>query len=271
MSSIQRVAFSVVVAVAFPFLAAAPSSGEVVGIEVINFTDGVLEFAETPFFVPADPNNALSHLTLATLHLPEIINDPSFPPGSGGPGDPTDPNDPTDDGEFLWWDVEIKVSVDPSQLNPNTGQPNEPVMLAIDKDVFNNTDRTWTDFHMTLGMGLGDQFMESDEFDFLFFKPDPPPIEKTGAFPPAPMKMDEPVAPDSLWWFAGENYPGVPPGGVPVFWLGIQIPPEKFMPSPTGAPGMAVFTLRQHASVPEPTTIVLAGLALALYGARRRA
>ncbi|MEM8945963.1 MAG: hypothetical protein AAGD11_12375 [Planctomycetota bacterium] len=197
-------------------------------------------------FFPVGSSGA--HLSLATGALTETI----------GQFDPA-----TTDG--LWWDVDLKVTASPNDIDPSTGRPRGPVMIAIDKDVFNLTQYHWTDFHMTIGMrGPNGQFMESDEFDFLFFKDLPEPIEKRGKFANPPMK-DEPVAPDNLWWFEDAANPGVDPGDWAQFWLGIQIPPSKFNDM-----GMAQIVLREHASIPEPAGLALAAIAVAMATARRR-
>lgn len=124
-------------------------------------------------------------------------------------------------------------------------------MIAVDKDVFNETFTHWTDFHMELGVGLGSAFQP---YDGLEFKTDPAPIEQAGAFPNPPMSM----SPHDLWWLADGQYPGVPgiPGGPDAslgssarFWLGINIPNALF---DSGSVGdgfdgeWAMITLRQH-------------------------
>lgn len=223
-----------------------PPTGPMVTVENIEFLGlqgGENNVDVTGFnFFPVGTTGA--HLDLATGHIQELVGDPTTPDG-------------------LWWDIEFKVTASPNDTDPS-GRPLQPVMLAIDKDVRNMTRFHWTDFHMTLGMKdpATGEFMESDEFDFLYFKDDPAAKETTGYFDDPPMK-DEPVAPDNLWWMGGT---GVKPGEVAVFWLGIQIPPHKFGPD-----GMATFVLREHASIPEPATwglmAVAGGLAIA---ARRR-
>jgi hypothetical protein len=221
-----------------------PPSGPMVLVENIEFLrvsggENNVDVANFNFF-PVGSSGA--HLDLATGKIEEEIGDPTTTNG-------------------LWWDVDFKVTVSPNDIDTSTGLPRQPVMLAIDKDVRNFTRWHWTDFHMTLGMRTATGFMESDEFDFLYFKDEPPSKETTGFFDDPPMK-DEPVAPDSLWWMGGN---GVKPGEVAVFWLGIQIPPDKFVD------GMAQFVLREHASIPEPATIyLLVSSSFALLFRRRR-
>ncbi len=218
---------------------------EVLGIRIYEVA-GDLGIESATFF-PVGTSGA--HFSLDTLYVLERA-------GSTGAPDPL---------RNLWWDLGIEVAVTPNMATMGA-------MIAIDKDVINRTPFRWTDFHMTLGMGFGDNFMESNESDLLFFKPNPPPMEKSGAFPNPPM-TDEPIDPDSLWWGPDPNFPGVPPGGPPaIFWLGINVPASKFEPNPTGGPAIARFTLRQHATIPEPSGLVLAaGLAVAAAWARRQA
>jgi hypothetical protein len=213
---------------------------EVTDIQVIG-TAGDLSFQQQ--FIQ------IGHFELPTIDVDETVSD--------GTPDP-------DPRRNLWWDLEIKVTADPTAAEFGA-------MIAFDKDVRNNTRFLWTDYHMTLGMGLGPNFMESDEFDNLYFKTDPPPVEKSQ--PPKfanPPMYDEPNAPDNLWWFADPPAPGVKPGELAVFWLGINIPPSKFMVDAAGGPAMATITLRQHASIPEPTSLVLAGCVLAIVSMLRR-
>ena len=79
--------------------------------------------------------------------------------------------------------------------------------------------------------------------------------------------FDEPIAPDNLWFLA-ENAPGLAPGDIANFWIGITVPDDI-----DGVlDGQAVFTLRQLgsvAAVPEPASIAiwsLIGLCFAGFG-----
>lgn len=226
-----------------------PPTGDMPTVANIEFLDLIggednVDVTGFNFFEINDPN---AHLGLATGSIAETVGDPTTTAG-------------------LWWDIDLKVSVPVGELDPSTGRPREPVMLGIDKDVLNETRWRWTDFHMTIGMRdpVTGEFMESDEFDFLFFKTDPAPRTHDGLFDDPP-EMDEPVAPDNLDWFA-RNSPGVLPGQTAFFWLGIQIPPHKFDPQT----GMARIVLREHATIPEPATIaLLACSGLALVSLRR--
>ncbi len=226
-----------------------PPTGPMVNVVDIEFlgVSGGESNVEVPAFNFFSVGSAGAHLNLATGHINEVVHNPATNKG-------------------LWWDIDLKVTVSLNDLDTLTGQPQLPVMLAIDKDVLNQTRWRWTDFHMTLGMrGPDGSFMESDEFDFLFFKDTPPSINTSGHFDNPPMQ-DEPVAPDNLWWFAN-NTPGVLPGELAKFWLGIQIPPSKFDPGT----GMARFVLREHATVPEPATVaLLVSLGMGLLATRRR-
>jgi len=187
----------------------------------------VAPVSPVPLFIPA--NNPNAHV-FATMVLPETILDPTTPPTGR---------------EVAWWDVLIKVTA------ATTGALNEDVMISIDKDVLNNTRFHWADFHMELGRGIGAAFERSGEFDFLFFKDEPPPISSDGKFMNPP-SQDDAAAPDVLWWdWKPPVNPGVKPGELARFWLGINVPRELFVD------GMATFTLRQHATIPEPTTVVL--------------
>jgi hypothetical protein len=194
----------------------------------------VAPVSPVPLFIPANDPNA--HV-FATMVLPETVLDPTQPPIGR---------------EVAWWDVLIKVTT------ATAGPLNEDVMISIDKDVLNQTQYYWTDFHMELGRGIGGEFQQSNEFDFLFFKTVPPPFSVDGKFMNPP-KQDEPVAPDVLWWdWNPPVNPGAKPGELARFWLGINVPREMFVD------GMATFTLREHATIPEPT--VFAMLLAALLG-----
>jgi len=195
-----------------------------------------------PVFIPA--NNPNAHV-FATMILPETVLDPTQPPMGR---------------TVAWWDVILTV------FAPATGTINQDVMISIDKDVYNHTRFHWTDFHMELGRGIGAAFVPSGESDFLFFKDQPPPISVDGKFMNPP-SQDDAAAADVLWWdWKPPVNPGAKPGELARFWLGINVPREMFNPN-----GVAVFTLREHATIPEPATIVLVSLAVVgLSGAVRR-
>ena len=147
-------------------------SGTVSNIEIVDVVPGSGIDVPNQEFIPAPEG----HFELATLNIEEVVSFQS---------------EPANEEQVAWWDVEIKVTRE---------EPDVGVMIAIDKTVINEMDVRFSDFHMTVGTGTGDDFRESDELDFLFFKTDPEPLEETGRFrnPPG---YDEPVAPDNLWWF----------------------------------------------------------------------
>ena len=122
-------------------LASVSANAQISNIEVINVEGDAVVVGN---FI----GNA--HLDLPTLQL---IEDVTGPPG-GATGN-----------EIAWWDVEIRVTQSPTA--PSDG------MISIDKDVLNLTDRHWTDFHISIGTGVGAGFVVSDEFDFLHFKNNP--------------------------------------------------------------------------------------------------
>jgi hypothetical protein len=230
---------------------------DVAGIDVANLTDNTVRLAippdvvppngsEVPVFRPASDQHA--HFEMPTLVLPETV----LPTTATGK-------------EVAWWDTEITV------VKGTSSPPEQDVMISIDKDVYNDTKYHWTDFHMELLRipPTGGEPKLSDEFDFLFFKDEPPPISTDGKFMDPP-KKDEPVAPDQLWWdYNPPANPGVWPGELARFWFGINVPAEMF------EGGVARFILREHATIPEPTALALLstamiGLTLAIRNRRMR-
>ncbi len=220
----------------------------VTNIEVVR-TAGRIE-ADSIFL---DPNDPEAHFFLATLQVDEAVG-------------ATDPNQ-------LWWDLEVKVTVSSNMIG-------QDAMISIDKDVLNQTPYLWTDFHMALGRGIGEGiggFEESTESDGLFFKENPAPSEHTGFFKDSPT-FDELPAPDRVNWFADPGNPdpnavapGVAPGQTPFFWLGVNVPADFFgSPEVNNDPTMAVFTLRQHATIPEPSTLLIVAVGLLAVASRRR-
>lgn len=220
--------------------------GEVLNLGIVNIEDLRLGDVQVPQadFLPAFQG----HFSIATLDFQELVG-----PGVLGSGVPA-PNGP---GQVAWWDVVVEVTRSTAAVASGQG-----VMISIDKDVTNNTPLRWTDFHMTVGRGVGPGFVESDEFDGLFFKTDPAPRLEvppgfTDAFENPPM-LDEPGAPDNLWWFNGTTKPGQGPGDRTDYWLAISVP-GSFFPDPNSGldPTRTRITLREHASIPEPSSALL--------------
>ena len=155
----------------------------------------------------------------------------------------------TDLGPF---DIEISI------MNMPVGGSK---MLAIDKKVNNSTGSHLTGFNWTIGTDIGGGFTESDEVDQLFFKTNPAPIEELGVFqnPPA---FDDALDPDSLMW---SGPPGVALGGMAQFWVGLSVPDDIDGVND----GMATFSIRQLAIIPEPTSMLLCCVAtIAFIGLR---
>ena len=229
---------------------------DVVGLQILNAQDlrpRDIVIANTEFIQFG------GHFDIATLDWDEII----------GPGAENLVLPSSGPNQVAWWDVVIKVTRSDDAARDGRG-----VMISIDKDVTNNTTRHWSDFHMTLGRGTGAGFVESDEVDLLYFKNDPAPLNEKPVTPvPNPIQafenppmMDEPTAADNLWWFQGGGLPGQAPGTTTDYWLAINVPGSLFGPGQT----MATFTLREHASIPEPATVGLLGLAGLMLLPRRR-
>jgi hypothetical protein len=212
-----------------------PDQAEIRNIEVEN-TAGPVQI-NNQSFIP------VGHFSLPTLDVEEMnIGTGGFPGGREG---------------VAWWDLEIVVT----RNVPQPGRPND-AWISIDKDVFNNGPVRWDDFHLTLGTGLGAGFVESPDNDNLFFKLDPPPVEELGAFQNPPLS-DFDLRPtdteaDNLWWFANPpaGFPGVPPGAAADFWLSFNVPGGLFSDDDGDGIETARFTLREHATTPEPSTLL---------------
>ncbi len=154
-------------------------------------------------------------------------------------------------GGVSWWDIEIQVT-------RSTDAPTSED-IELEMDVFNQTGIHWDDFHITLGTGTGATFTESDELDQLFFTNAPPPATIFDMFPDPPM-TDEVLDPDSLWW---AGLPGIDSPGNEIFEVGVHVPVGFFENS------VALFTVRKHATAPEPSALVLLSLGLAGLGVAR--
>ena len=143
--------------------------------------------------------------------------------------------------------------------------PNGSVEFDLVKEILNETDAAWLDFHLMIGTGTADQFVVSSDSDQLWFygtnDGGTVPQETTGQFQNPPDE-DDASAPDTLGWYGSQ-----PIGATSRFVVGIRAPDDI-----DGVDdGQAVFTVRQLATVPEPATLSLVGLgALALLRRRRR-
>jgi len=159
--------------------------------------------------------------------------------------------------EIAWWDVEIKVT--------RAAGVGGDVMISLDKDVTNNSGVRWLDFHMSVGTGVGSAFTATDG---LIFKTAPEPINEIPVTGAGVQAFDNPaeMTPTDLWWFASQR-PGLGDGETTAFWFAITVPDALF-----DANNMAVFTLREHASIPTPGAIatLLAAGGLGLTRRRRR-
>jgi hypothetical protein len=98
--------------------------------------------------------------------------------------------------------------------------------FAVDKTVLNDTGVPWTSFEMRLGTGSGASFVPSTTGDGLFFVPQLPNREESGAFPDLVVEEDRLV-------FRGF----LAPGGTAHFIVFVN----------TNAAGEPTVTLRQFA------------------------
>lgn len=135
--------------------------------------------------------------------------------------------------------------------------------ITLEEMVFNNTNMRWQDYHFTLGSGgFGLQpFVASTLGDFLFFVPNG--ATNMGGNFVNPPTLDDPLTPNNLSWFAGT---GVAPGVSTRFSVAITIG-DNFDGTRDGS---ARFTLRQRATVPEPTTLLLLSTGLAAVAMKMR-
>ena len=128
------------------------------------------------------------------------------------------------------------------------------ITLNFIENVTNNTGLHWTDYHIELGFGGIDgvapftPFKQSDELDRLFFLDNPAPVNSSDFVNP-PQKDDLTQA-DSIWWLTGKDgqnniFDGVSNGASTNFTFSVNVNRNA-----------SVFTLRQRASVPEPTSII---------------
>lgn len=205
------------VAAAFPtggsFTALEFTSGTVIGGDVSSEGNWVITGQE---FIPSDDPDA--HFSLPTIAIDEVA---------------------TDTGPF-----DLEVTVDFSSTCCDA-------VIAIDKNVLNDSGVDWTDFHWQLGYGLGANFEPSTSSDGLDFATDPEPLDESGAF------SDVEVETDDLWLFGA-----LPEGETTTIWASLRVPREL-----ADANNMVTFTIRQHASfVPEPTSCLLVLWAIFVCG-----
>ena len=133
------------------------------------------------------------------------------------------------------------------------------VSIAYDKYAWNSMSYPVTAVRWTLGTGLHTNFLQSSGTDALYFGTDPAPLEPSCQLPNPPLQ-DRPLEPDALSWSA--DIAIWPQGAQYNFLAAIHIPPSLFVVDSLGEMAEAVFTLREHISVPEPAGLVLAGLGL---------
>ncbi|WP_013322174.1 PEP-CTERM sorting domain-containing protein [Gloeothece verrucosa] len=143
-------------------------------------------------------------------------------------------------------------------------EPNTSVGIQLLKLVYNYSKLTWTDFHITIGTGLGDEFTQLDPNGDLFA-----PTVDNGEGISAPFDLAYLFSGGTLGFAKVTNsgtYISFDHGTVLSGILGVQNPgvtaPAFLLNVPIDADGNAFFTLRQTASVPEPFTILGAGAAL---------
>jgi hypothetical protein len=231
------------VAIALATSFTSPLHAGVMAMSATLVGDGFL--GQQSFIPDSNPN---AHFGLDTLEVFETLEDAAIPILPA----------------VSWVDLVITVERDLT----DTGDQ----MVAVDKFVRNFTTFKWYDFHMTIGTGSGLGFVESDEFDGLFFKDTPSPLNEPGILAPGvavfknPPGFDDPNAPDNLWWTVDPAGPGrLMPEQDTSFWLGANLPGNFF-----DANGMAEFTIRQHATVPEPSTLAIWLIGFAGTAAVRR-
>lgn len=128
------------------------------------------------------------------------------------------------------FDIEITV-----QMDEGGG-----TTLAIDKKITNDTRIAFSDFHMTLGTGIGDDFMPINDpvSGGMGFLLDPFPQEETGKFELVPNEFQTGL----------DAFGSLPDGEMALFWMAMQI-----QDSADGEnDGMATFTMRQVPTI-DPT------------------
>ena len=135
--------------------------------------------------------------------------------------------------------------------------------VRILETVENSTAYSWYDFHHQIGVGTGAGFILSDENDGLFFFDRPAPIGGNFVL----SGQDEPVSPDQLdWVVSGPRLGNTFPFNSNVWDLTIGLSDL----SDGVQDGMMTFTIRQVATITEPTSLALLGAALAGLALTRR-
>lgn len=150
------------------------------------------------------------------------------------------------------------TSASSTSTPPDNGNDWEDgVDIGIDKFVKNKAGVLLSNYSLVLGTGAGMDFARSTPADDLYFLSSPMPKEVTDYFenPPAAGHPDS----DYLQWNSnGTSAPGLNNYQESTFWFGVHVPQELFVEDPQHQDQWkAMFTIRQHTNVPEPTSVCL--------------